>query len=55
MEKIKQFCIDHKKEIAITAAIIFAYRLGFKSGCKATEDAVNNLFKEATKAMEVIR
>ena len=53
MDKIKQFCIDHKKEIAITTAIIFSYRLGFKHGCTATDKAVSNLFKEATKVMNV--
>lgn len=55
MDKIKQFCIDHKKEIAVTAAIIFSYRLGFKHGCEATDNAVSNLFKEAAKSMNITK
>lgn len=55
MDKVKDWVMEHKKEIAIGTAIIFAYRLGFKHGCQATDKAVNNLFKEAAKAMEVTR
>lgn len=51
MEWIK----EHKKEIAIAAAIIFAYRLGFKTGCRATDNAVSNWCKEASKALQITK
>ena len=55
MEKTKSWIIEHKKELLIGAGIIFIYRLGFKHGCQATDNAVCNLFKEAAKTMEVTR
>ena len=55
MEKAKNWVMEHKKELAVTAGLIFAYHLGFKNGCQTTDKAVSNLFKEAAKAMEVTR
>lgn len=55
MEKTKSWIMEHKKELLIGAGIIFIYRLGFKHGCQATDNAVCNLFKEAAKTMEVTR
>lgn len=53
MEKIKAFVMEHKKEILVTAGIIFVYRVGFKHGCRATDKAVSHLFEEAAKAMQI--
>lgn len=52
---IKEWLMEHKKELIIGAGIIFTYRLGFRHGCQATDNAVCNLFKEAAKTMEVTR
>lgn len=53
MEKVKQFIEDHKKEIIFVSAIILSYRVGYKTGFGASERAINNVFKQASKVMEV--
>ena len=53
MDKVKQFVSDHKKEIIFVTAVVFSYRIGYKSGFNASERAINNIFKQAGKVMEV--
>lgn len=49
-DKVKQFVVDHKKEIMYVSASIFIYRLGFKRGVKTTENAIVHFCNEAAKA-----
>lgn len=54
MEKAKEFLKKHKMKILIVSGLILSYRLGFKNGCKATNDAVDHLINETTKAFNII-
>ena len=49
-DKVKQFVVDHKKEIIYVSAGIFIYRLGFRKGVTTTENAVIHFCNEAAKA-----
>lgn len=53
MKNFKEFCIEHKKEIVITAAIIFAYRLGFNRGYETADNAMKSLIKEAYNTIHI--
>ena len=55
MDKVKEFINKHKTELIIGTSLIFAYKLGFKRGCNATEKAVNNLFREAARTMNITK
>lgn len=55
MDKVKEWAEQHKVDIVIGLAIVMAYRLGFKAGCRATDNAVSHLFKEASKVIEVTK
>lgn len=53
MDKIKEFIKTHRKELIIGGGLIFAYRLGFSRGCKATDRAVKNMIREAYQAVKI--
>lgn len=53
MEKVKTFISDHKKEIAIGFGFIIFYKIGFNTGCKATDKAVKNLINQAYRATSI--
>ena len=54
-DKIKQFVSDHKKEISFISAGILIYGIGFRNGFNSSERAINNVFNQASKAMEVTK
>lgn len=54
-DKVKQFISDHKKEILFAATGLMIYRIGFRNGFNASERAINNIFDQASKAMEVTK
>ena len=55
MDKFKEFVKKHQKEICIGAWIIFAYQVGFRKGCRASNQAVTNLFENAAKTMNLTK
>ena len=59
LDKFKDWIVEHRKEIIISGAIIFAYRCGFRNGCKATDRAVTKVFKNLdafiTKTLKITK
>ena len=53
MEKAKQFIKDHKKELIISGGLIFAYKLGFYRGCKATDKAVTAFVNKLIEIVQI--
>ena len=53
MEKVKDFVVKHKKELAFASAAIVIYSLGFNKGFKSAEKGMNYIFEQAAKSLEV--
>lgn len=53
MNDIKTFLKNHKKEIYIGVAGVIIYTIGFKRGCKASNEAVANLIDKAAAAIDI--
>ena len=53
MEKVKDFVVKHKKELAFASAAIVIYSLGFNKGFKSAERGMNYIFEQAAKSLEV--
>lgn len=46
MEKVKMFVETHKKEIAITTALIFSFFIGYKHGAKRIDHYYDKLISD---------
>ena len=46
MDKAKEWIVTHKVELAVVGSFVIGYKIGFKRGCKATDQAVSRLICE---------
>ena len=47
MDSVKKFVKEHKKELGLTAAGIFIYRMGYKTGYGSAINAIRAVVNEA--------